>query len=79
MRHDCNGRQVGQIDRPAVVVPAPGCAKTFTLKNRKTVFISGMNFQVRADFHIWEGSHLFSMMASQSEHYINVAVQRLMT
>ena len=38
-----------------------------------------MNFQVRADFHIWEGSHLFSMMASQSEHYINVAVQRLMT
>lgn len=76
MRHDSNGCQVGQIDRPAVAVPAPGCAKTFTLR---IAIISGMNFQVRADFHIREGSHLFSMMASQSEHYINVAVQRLMT
>ena len=35
MRHDSNGRQVGQIDRPAVVVPAPGCAKTFTLRIAK--------------------------------------------
>ena len=35
MRHDSNGCQVGQIDRPAVVVPAPRCAKTFTLRIAK--------------------------------------------
>ena len=38
MRHDSNGRQVGQIDRPAVVVPAPGVPKPSHLESQNGVY-----------------------------------------
>ena len=38
MRHDSNGRQVGQIDRPAVVVPAPGVPNPSHLESQNGVY-----------------------------------------
>ena len=38
MRHDSNGRQVGKIDRPAVVVPAPGVPKPSHLESQNGVY-----------------------------------------
>ena len=38
MRHDSNGRQVGKIDRPAVVVPAPGVPKPSHLESKNSVY-----------------------------------------
>ena len=52
------------------------CAKKLHSLSGNRLSISGMNFQVRVDFHTWEKAIVYSMMDPLLKHYINVVVQR---